>query len=79
MAFSDDAQCVETILSTLTDADEDAGRERDRQFAGCVEGGQTSLRTLVRCAAMALEVAVQRLEHHPLACRHRPQDGEFSV
>ena len=44
---------------------------------GGVQGGQPALGGLVGRAAVAGQVGVERLEHHPLAGRDRPQAGQL--
>ena len=61
----------------LADADEDAGGEGDRQRSGGLQGGQPPLGVLVGSAPVAVEVGLERLDHHPLRRRHRPQGGQL--
>ena len=65
----------------LADADEDAGGERHPGPSRGFEGGEAALgrlvgRTGVRAAGLA-EAVGERLDHHPLRRRHRPQPGEL--
>ena len=73
----DGLERVDAVVPGLADADEDAGGERDGQLAGRLERGQAPLGHLVGRAAVGLEVGVERLEHHPLRRRHRPQGGQL--
>ena len=61
----------------LADADQDPRGERDAQPAGRLEGVEPASRRLVRGAAVGLEIPAQRLDHHPLAGRHRAQGGQL--
>ena len=61
----------------VTDADQDPGGEGDVQLPGRVQRGQPPGRLLVRRAPVRREVLGQRLDHHPLAGRHRPQRGQL--
>src|SRR5204863_4778324 len=63
--------------SRFADADEDPGGERDRELTGGLERGETALRRLVRRTTVALEVRIQRLEHHPLRRRDRAKRSEL--
>ena len=65
----DGLERVDAVGARLADADEDAGGERDGQLAGGLERGQAALGRLVGRAAVAVEVGVERLEHHPLRRR----------
>ena len=56
----------DAIEAVLADADEDPGRERDRELARGFEGGEPPFGGLVRRAAVAVEIGPQRLDHHPL-------------
>ncbi len=64
-------------LGGLADPHEDARRERDLQGAGRVQRGQAAFGFLVGRAAVAVEVGLQRLDHHPLRGRDRPERGEL--
>ncbi|CAB4874029.1 unannotated protein [freshwater metagenome] len=75
----DDPQRVEAVSPALADTHEDSRGERDRQSTGGLKCRKASLRTLVRSTPMALQFAIQRFEHHALACRAGPQDREFVV
>ena len=77
LARGNRAEGVEPVLSALTDADKDAGRERNREFSGGFQGCEPPCRFLVGCAPMTVEFTVEGLDHHPLASRHRPQQGQF--
>ena len=63
----------------LADADQDAGGEGDGQPARGLQRRQAALGGLVRRPAVGGQVGAQRLEHHPLAGRHRPQPLELVV
>ena len=54
------------VGAVLADADEDPGRERDGELAGGLERGEPALGRLVGRAAVAVEVGIERLDHHPL-------------
>ena len=77
VAVGDGPQGVEAVLAALADADQDPGRERDGQLAGGLQRRQPTLGGLVGRVAVAVEVAVERLQHHPLAGRHRAQLGQL--
>ncbi len=77
MRRHDRLEALDARLGRLADTDEDAGGERNRERPGRVQGGQTSLGLLVRCAPVAVQVGLQRLDHHALRRRHRPQGGEL--
>ena len=44
---------------------------------GLAQGGQPAGRRLVRRPPVALQIGVERLEHHPLAGRDRPQPAQL--
>ena len=67
---------VDPVLAGLADADEDAAGERDLQLTGRFEGGEPTGRLFVGSAAVAGQVPVERLEHHPLAGAVGPQRGQ---
>jgi len=56
----------DAIGAVFADADEDARRERDLQFAGPFERVETTLRDFVGRTAMAGKVVAQGLDHHSL-------------
>ncbi len=62
----------------VADADEDAGGEGDGQLAGGLQGGQPAGGLLVGRPPVGVEALGQRLEHHPLAGRHRAQRGQLA-
>ena len=59
--------------AVVADADQDPGGEGDGELAGRLQGGQPAGRRLVGRAAVGGQPLGQRLEHHPLAGRHRAQ------
>ena len=73
MRLGDGDQRLDPIHPALTDTDQQTGGEGDLKLPGCLEGGEPTLRCLVRGEAMGVEIAAEALEHHPLARRHRPQ------
>ena len=77
MARRDRFQGGDAIAAVFTDSDEDAGRERDREFSGPLEGLETSLWLLVRGAPVTRQVVTERLDHHALAGRHTPEERQF--
>ena len=78
VAVGDRPQGVEAVLAALADADQDPGRERDGQLAGGLQRRQPTLGGLVGRVAMAVEVRVERLQHHPLAGRDGAQLGQLA-
>ena len=76
MRLGDRLECSDAVGSCLTDADEDAGGERDGEFARVLEGRKTALGGLVWSTTVTLEVVAQRLDHHPLRWRHGSQERE---
>ena len=79
VARGDRPERVQAVLAALADPDEDPGRERDAQLSSSFERGQPARRLLVGSAAMAVERAVERLDHHALAGRGRPQQRELAL
>jgi hypothetical protein len=72
--------CNATTRScSVSDADQDAGGERDGQRACRFEGGQPPDRGLVRRAAMGGQVRSQALEHHSLGGGHGAQRGQRAL
>ena len=76
----DGEQRVEAFPAGLADAHEDAGGERHPGPTRGLERGQAAGgglvgRTRVRPAGLAQAIG-ERLDHHPLRRRHRPQPGE---
>ncbi len=64
---------LDPVVAGLADPHEDPAGERDPQLARSLEGGEAPLRRLVGGAPVGVEVVAQRLDHHPLRRRHRPQ------
>ncbi|CAB4744361.1 unannotated protein [freshwater metagenome] len=75
----DGLESGDAIGARLADAHEDAGGERDAQDARLVERVEAALRILVGCPTMALEVGVERLDHHPLRRSNLSQQRELVV
>ena len=61
----------------VADADQDPRGEGDTELTGSIERGESPRRLLVGCAVMSVEVLGQRLDHHSLAGRDRPQRGQL--
>ena len=74
----DGAQRGQLAAPVVADADQDAGGEGDGELAGELQGGQPAGRLLVGRAPVGVEALGQRLEHHPLAGRHRAQRGQLA-
>ncbi len=66
VGIGDGGQGVDAVLPRLTDPDQDPCRERDGQLACGLERGQPTCRHLVGRTAVAVEIRVERLQHHPL-------------
>ena len=77
VAGGDRPQRLDPVLATVADTNEDPGRERDLRRPGSFECRQATRRILVGGATVAVEITVERLNHHPLAGRHRTQQIEF--
>ena len=77
MRRRDGLEALEARFGRLADAHEDARGERNPQRPGRVQRGQAPFGLLVRCAPVAVQVGLQRLDHHALRRRHRPQSGEL--
>ena len=80
---ADREQRVEPLGARLADPDEDAGGERDRGASRGLERGQPALgglvgRARVRAAGLP-EASRERLDHHSLRRRHRPQAFELRL
>ena len=73
----DGAQGGQLVGPVVADADQDPGGEGDGELAGRLQRGQPAGRLLVGRAAVGVEALGQRLEHHPLAGRHRAQRGQL--
>ena len=78
MARGDGLQRRQPIGERLADAHEDPSGVGDGQLAGCFERGEPPSRFLVGRSPVAVEVRVQRLQHHPLAGRHLAQRRQFA-
>ena len=76
VGVGDGRQGPHPLGARLADPDEHAGGEGDGQLAGGLEGGQPALGGLVGRSAVAGQVGVEGLEHHPLAGRDGPQPGQ---
>ena len=76
VAGGDGLQGVEPVLAGLADAHQQPGGERHGQLARPLQGGEPPGRDLVGRRAVGGQVGVGRLDHHPLAGRHRPQPGQ---
>ena len=78
MARRNGLQSRQPVGQRLADAHEDAGGVGDGELAGGFERGETAGGHLVGRAPVAVEVGVQRLDHHALAGRHLPQRRQLA-
>jgi hypothetical protein len=77
MAVGNCFEAGKLIGARVTDPDEDAGGERNLQFARSLKSGKAARRHLVRRATVCFEVGVDRFDHHPLARAERSQLFKF--
>jgi len=76
---SDRLERGDAVFTGFADADEDAGGERHTGPTCCFQRRQPSLGGLVGSAAVAGQVAAQRLDHHSLAGRHLGEQAQLGL